>query len=94
MDEEQNDQGYYSNGQIVPFFDRVYDEAPLRIGNKEEVGIGDPKQAIDIPPPASDLTHNDINKMKVVQTKEELNVGQKQHHRHIFRYGLLQLLKW
>ena len=27
----------------------------------------------DIPPPAADLTHNDINKMKVVQPKEELN---------------------
>ena len=33
MDKEQNDQGYDIDGQIVPFFDTIYDEAPLHVVN-------------------------------------------------------------
>ena len=33
MDEEQNDQGYDSDGQIGLFFDTIYDEAPLNVVN-------------------------------------------------------------
>ena len=70
MDEEQNDQGYDSDGQIGPFFDMVYDEVPLYVGDEEELGIGETKKTTDIPTPAADITHNDMNKMKVVQPKE------------------------
>ena len=50
MGKEQNYQRHDSNGQIGPFFNTIYVEAPQNVGNKEEVGIGDPKQATDIPP--------------------------------------------
>ena len=33
MDEEQNDQGYDSDGKIGLFFDTIYDEAPLNVVN-------------------------------------------------------------
>ena len=42
MGKEQNDQRYDRNGQIGPFFNTVYYEAPQNVGNEEEVGIGDP----------------------------------------------------
>ena len=70
MDQEENEQGYDSDRQIGPFFDTIYDGVPLHVGYKEEVGIGEPEQAINILPPAADLTHNYSNKMKLVNLKE------------------------
>ena len=77
MDKEQNDQWYNSDGQIGPFFDTIYDEATLHVGYGEEFGIGDTKQATDIPPPDADITHSYINKIKALHLKEELNVEKK-----------------
>ena len=34
IDEGKNDQVYDSDGQIGPFFNMIYDEAPLHIGDK------------------------------------------------------------
>ena len=51
------------------FFDVVYDDTSLHVDNGEKVSIDDPKQAPDIPPPAMYLTHDDINKMKLLELK-------------------------
>ena len=62
-----NDQVYDIDGQIGPFFDTVYDELLLHVDYEEEIGIGNTKQALDIPPhphptPDVDLTRDYVKK--------------------------------
>ena len=55
-----------------PFYDAVYDEEPLLCDNEAEVGTELLEPAPQIPSPATVLIHADIEKLKVVQLKEEL----------------------
>ena len=47
----------------------VYDDPPLDVDAKEEVSIDDTNQAPYITTPYADLTHNNINKIKVLELK-------------------------
>ena len=49
-----------------PFFDTVYDEAPILCGDGAEVGTKLLELLPEIPLPAV-LTHADIDKLKVVE---------------------------
>ena len=40
MNEDQNDAGYDSDGDIGPFFDAVRDEPPLHGPDEEKIGVG------------------------------------------------------
>ena len=63
---------YNNNGDMGPFYDAVYDEASLLCDNKTEVDTEILEPAPQIPSLAVVLTHADINKLKLVELKEEL----------------------
>ena len=69
MNETENKKGYDSDGDMGPFYDVVYDEAPLLCDNEAEVGTELLESALEIPSLATILTHADIDKLKVVELK-------------------------
>ena len=72
MNESENDKGCDRNGEMGPFYDAFYDEASLLCDNEVELGTEILEPAPEIPSPATVLTHADIDKLKVVDIKEEL----------------------
>ena len=72
MNESENQKGYNSDGKMGLFYDEFYDEEPLLCYNEVEVGNKLLEPAPEIPSPAKVLTHADIDKLKVVELKEEL----------------------
>ena len=72
MNKRESDKGYDIDGEMSPFYDAVYYEAPLLCDNEAEVGTNLLEPAPEIPSPATVLTHYDIKKLKVLGLKEEL----------------------
>ena len=58
MNESKSEKGYDSDGDMGPFYDVVYDKAPLLCDNKSEVGTELLEPAPEIPSPATVLSPN------------------------------------
>ena len=71
MNEDQNDVGYDSDGDVGPLFDAVRDEPPLHGLDEEEIGVGVTSKLPDIPEPVT-LKIRDIEKLKVVELNDAL----------------------
>ena len=64
MKERKNEKGYNRDGEMGPFFDAVYDEAPFLCSNEVEEGVDLLEPVPEIPPPATVIMHADIDKLK------------------------------
>ena len=71
MNEDQNDAGYDSDGDIGPLFDAVCDKPPIHGPDEEEIGVGLTSKLPAIPEPVT-LKIIDIDKLKVVDLKDAL----------------------
>ena len=72
MDEEEHEQGYDSDGEIGPFFDGVYEESRMEEYNEEEQELVDEDSPPEVPQTIPSITHEDVDKLKVKDLKEEL----------------------
>ena len=73
MNEDQNDAGYDSDGDIGPFLDSVRNEPPIRGPDEEEIGVGVTSKLPDIPEPVTMKIH-DVEKLKVIDLKDALKL--------------------